>query len=279
MADEKQVKSVEEREGRRVFQDPETEDITYYISAPTADDIRGADWQYSKIYTKSLVEGITTSAEMMDILMRRGVVGPEFEQRQRELSDNLAKKVLDLQTSAEIDQKQLMAMEVANSREELFKWNQRLNGPMSNTCEQIADDSRLEYLTSRMIEREDGSNLWETHDDFLKERSQALAIRARFEVMLYLQGLSSNFMEQTPEAMAMREVEDELKSKATKVIEEMAKQQEVEDAKKAQEETKPVVEEDASVEKPKELAEVKPKRKYTKRSTSTKKKPTAKSSG
>ena len=232
MAEEKQDILMEEREGRRAFQDPEKEDLNYYISAPTADDIRGADWQYSKTYTRSLVEGITTSAEMMDILMRRGVVGPEFDQRQRELSDNLAVKVLSLQTTDEVDKKQMSAMEVANAREELFNWNQRLNGPMSNTCEQMADDSRLEYLTSRMIEREDGSKLWESYDDFLKERSQALAIRSRFEVMLYLQGLESNFMEKTPEAMAMKEVEAELKQKATKAIEELTKRQEEEDAAK-----------------------------------------------
>jgi len=237
MVDEKKDRYSEELEGRRVFKDPET-DKDCYISAPTADDIRGADWQYSKTYTKSLVEGITTSAEMMDILMRRGVIGPEFEQRQRELSDNLAAKVLELQTTTKVDEKQMLAMEVANAREELFNWNQRLNGPMSNTCEQIADDARLEYLTSRMVEHEDGSKFWESYEDFLKERSQALAIRARFEVMLYLQGLESDFMEQTPEAVAMKEVESELKRKATKAIEELAKNQEKEDREKAEQKVK-----------------------------------------
>jgi len=254
MADEKKDKSMEEREGRRVFQDPENEK-DYYIAAPTADDIRGADWQYSKTYTKSLVEGITTSAEMMDILMRRGVIGPEFEQRQRELSDNLAAKVLELQTTDSVDEKQMLAMAVANAREELFNWNQRLNGPMSNTCEQIADDARLEYLTSRMVEHEDGSKFWESYEDFLKERSQALAVRARFEVMLYLQGLESNFMEQTPEAVAMKEVESELKKKATKAIEDLAKKQEEEDKKKLESKSKTD----------------KPKRKRTTKKKSTKK--------
>jgi len=229
MVEENKSVSIEE-ESRRSFQDPENE-INYYIKAPTADDIRGADWQYSKTYTKSLVEGgITTSAEMMDILMRRGIVGPEFEQRQRELSDNLSSKIVDLQVSDDIERKQITAMEVANAREELFKWNQRLNGPMSNTCEQMADDARLEYLTSRMIERHDGTKLWDSYDNFLKERSQSLAIRSRFEVMLYLQGLDSNFMEQTPEARAIKEIEDELKKKANKAIEDLTKQQEDKDA-------------------------------------------------
>jgi len=210
---------------RRKFESPDGKE-NYYIALPTAEDIRGADWNYSKIYTKSLVAGITTAAEMMDILMRRGIIGPEFEQRQKELNNELAKKVIKLEGLKELDEKQLLAMEVANLREELFNWNQRLNGPMSNTCEQIADDSRLEFLTAMITEREDGTKIWETYEDFLSEKNQALAIRSRFEIMLYLQGLESDFLEQTPEAVALREIEIEIQKKATDAMAELQKEDE-----------------------------------------------------
>ena len=185
------------------------EDI-YYINTPNAEDIKGADWQYSKVYTKSLVEGISTSSEMHDILTRRGIIGPDYEKRRAELERILSTKILDLAGIANTTEKQLAALEVAKAREELFRWNQRLNGPMSNTCEQIADDARLEYLTSRMVENEDGSKVWEKYDEYLAEPEQALALTARFQVMIYLQGMSPDFLENTPEAVAMREVETEL---------------------------------------------------------------------
>jgi len=220
---EKESKPTEKVEDRRKFAAPDGKD-NFFIAVPTAEDIRGADWNYSKVYTNSLVEGITTSAEMMDILMRRGIVGPEFEQRQRELNDELATRVIKLQGTADVDEKQLLAMEVANAREELFNWNQRLNGPMSNTCEQIADDARLEYLTSRIVQRGDGTKVWETYEDFLREKNQGLALRARFEVMLYLQGLSSDFLETTPEAVAMKEIEEEMQKKATAALKELEKE-------------------------------------------------------
>ena len=216
---EKENKNIE---ARREFKDP-VSGKTYYIGAPTADDVRGADWQYSKIYTKSLIEGITTSAEMIDILMRRGIVGPEFEQRQKELVDILSVKVEALHNASNIDTKQQTAIEVATTREELFNWNQRLNGPMSNTCEQMADDSRLEYLTSRMVQEADGTRVWEDYSDFLTEKNQSLAMRARFEIMLYLQGLASDFLEKTPEAMAIREIEEEIQTKATEALAELEK--------------------------------------------------------
>jgi hypothetical protein len=253
MAEKDNVREV--TENRREFSSPDG-DKTYYIAAPTADDVRGADWQYSKTYTKSLTEGITTAAEMMDILMRRGIIGPEFEQRQKDLTDELAARVIKLSESTEIDEKQILAIDVAKGREELFQWNQRLNGPMANTCEQIADDSRLEYLTSSMVQYQDGSRVWDEYADFLKEKDQALALRSRFEVMLYLQGLDSDFLDRTPEAVAIKEIEEEIQAKANEALEALEKAKE-EAEKKAEE--KKVEEETPKEEKPK------PKRTYKKR--------------
>lgn len=209
---------------------------TYYINTPSAEDIKGADWQYSKVYTKSLVEGISTSSEMHDILTRRGIIGPDYEQRRAELENILSQKILDLAGSTSSTDKQKAALAVARAREELFRWNQRLNGPMSNTCEQIADDARLEYLTSRMVENEDGSDVWETYDDFLAEPDQALALTSRFQVMIYLQGMSPDFLENTPEAIAMREVESEISTAADEALKE-AEKNKAEEEKKAKKKT------------------------------------------
>lgn len=211
---------IDKVETRRSFKG--VDEIEYFIGEPTADDIRGADWQYSKNYTNSLVEGITTSAEMTDILMRRGIIGPEFEQRANELALELRGKIEALESAETMDEKRDTSIDVAIAREELFQWNQRLNGPMSNTCEQIADDARLEYLTSCIAQTEDGKRIWLSFDAYLGEREKGnLAVQARYEVMLYLQGLNPDFMEQTPEAVAMREVEADIMTKAQEALDEM----------------------------------------------------------
>lgn len=201
----------EKNEDRRSFVGPDDKD--YFIAPPSANDIKEADWQYSKVYTRSLTEGITTSAEMMDILRRRGIIGPEFEKRASELTTNLNEAIWKLDKAESIDDKRDAAIEVAIARDELFQWNQRLNGPMSNTCEQIADDARLEYLTSCMIVNDAGNRVWSDYDSYLKEKSNAMALKARFEVMLYIQGLDSDFLEKTPEALAMKEVEQDILDK------------------------------------------------------------------
>jgi len=227
----------ENTEERRSFLGPD-EATTYFISPPNAEIIRGADWIYSKTYTKCLQEGITTSAEMMDILMKRGIIGPEFEQRSAELTGILNERIIKLEDAATMEEKREAAIDVANAREELFQWNQRLNGPMSNTCEQIADDARLEYLTAHMVVDVDDKQVWESYDVYLSEKSQALALRARFEIMLYLQGLDSDFLEKTPEAQAMREIETDLINKAEEALR-AAQVVEEERAKEAEEKEKP----------------------------------------
>lgn len=217
MVEEKENDVVIVDEDKRSFWGPDETDM-YYIIPPDTEDIRGADWNYSKMYTKCLLEGITTAAEMVEILQRRGIIGPEFEQRAMELTEILNEKIMALENATDNDEKTGYAIDVANAREDLFQWNQRLNGPMANTCEQMADDARLEYLTSCMVTDIDGNNLWDSYEGFLQEKSQALALKARFEVMLYLQGLNSDFLEQTPEAITMREVRDDLTQKADEAL-------------------------------------------------------------
>jgi hypothetical protein len=226
MADKEVVKE----EDRRFFYAADGE-TKYFINPPTAEDIRGADWQYSKTYTQCLIEGITTSAEMTDILTRRGIIGPEFEQRASELAQNLSNAITVLELSETNLEKQEASIKVAQARDELFQWNQRLNGPMNNTAEQMSDDARLEYLTSCMILDSEDNRVWGSYDVYLQEKSNSLATRARFEVMLYLQGLESDFLEQTPEALAMKEVQEDLIRQAeeeAKAAEAVAKEEEEE---------------------------------------------------
>ncbi len=203
----------------RSFAGPD-EVTTYYIAAPTADDVRGADWNYSKVYTRGLTEGISTSAQMIDLLKSRGVIGPEFERRAQELSGALNVKIEALTgySGTDLDEKRDLSAAVYDAREELFQWNQRLNGPLSNTCEQLADDARLEYLTSRLIKDANGNSVWASYDGFLEEKSRALALKARYEVMLYLQGMTPDFLENTPEAIGMREADEEADKRAQEIV-------------------------------------------------------------
>ena len=90
-----------------------------------------------------------------------------------------------------------------------------------------------------MVVDETGKRVWENLDLYLSEKEQGLAQQARFEVMLYLQGLSSDFLDQTPEAVAIREIEQETLEAIQAEIRRAAEEEEAaEEAKKTAAATK-----------------------------------------
>lgn len=226
MAEEKKENVVEEvTEGTEVTEIEEREFTTFdgrtfFIKPASSDNIRKADLHYSKVYSNCLVEGITTAAELMDELKRRGIAGPEYQTRAEELDRGISEKLIALNEATEREAKQTLAREVEELREEIFQWNQRINGPMSNTIEQISDDARTEYLTSCMVHDKEGKRIWSSYSDYLDDADKALSFKSRFEVMLYMQGLPTDFLDNTPERIVMREVQEEMLEEINKSVEE-----------------------------------------------------------
>jgi hypothetical protein len=208
MATAKDVKDA--LETRRTFiVNTDDEDIPYFIAQPNAADIRKADWQYSKIYNQAIVDGFLTQAQMVDLLKEKGILSDDYAERVEGTRIGLASELFKLENlkdeSSEID-REFIALEIARLRDELFSLNQQVNGPMGNTCENLAEDARTEFLTSRIVQVKDGSRLWDDYDDYQNEENSTLSVKSRFEVMLWIQGLDSNFLENTPEQTALRSI-------------------------------------------------------------------------
>ena len=185
------------------------EEVSYFIAQPTAADIRKADWQYSKVYNKAIVDGFLTQAQMVDVLKEKGILSDDYAERVESTRISLASELFKLENmqedSPEIERESI-ALEVARLRDELFALNQQVNGPMGNTCENLAEDARTEYLSARVVQLQNGDRLWEDFDDYQNEENSSLAVKSRFEVMLWIQGLDSNFLENTPEQTALRSI-------------------------------------------------------------------------
>lgn len=206
-----------ETEDRRSFELSTGE--KFFIAGPTAEDIRLSDWLYSKTYNRALVEGIATASEMEEALRKRGILGPEYDEKLSKVKDTIGKKIVDMELSSDKKERKELAEEVSLLREELFVLNQRINGPMSNSIENMSEDARLECLTSCLVQKEDGSRVWASYDEYLTEDNSDLSFKARFETMLFLQGLEPDFLEKTPERIVLKEISDD-ESKPSLVEEE-----------------------------------------------------------
>jgi len=199
----------------------------FFIANPTGEDIRKADWQYSKVFNQAMVDGFLTQSQMLGFLKEKGILNEEYTDQLEHTRISLGAELFKLENfmeNATEQEKEFSAMEVARLRDELFQLNQRINGPMANTCENLAEDARTDFLTSRIIQKKDKTRYWPTFEDYKNEENTALAIKSRFEVMLWMQGLESNFLENTPEQVMLREIaqdrlnrrieEEDAKSKA-----------------------------------------------------------------
>ena len=209
MASPKDVKDVLDTRREFFLDTPEGQTESYFIAQPESYDIRKADWQYSKVYNQAIVDGFLTQSQMVDLLKEKGILNEEYTDRIESVRINLAAELFKLENMPKDttdEDREAIAMEVARLRDELFRLNQQVNGPMGNTCENLAEDARTEFLASRIVQTRDGERIWEEFEDYQNEGNAALAVKARFEVMLWMQGLNSNFLENTPEQEALREV-------------------------------------------------------------------------
>lgn len=281
---EEAVKEILDSRREFTMETPENEILHFFIAAPTGEDIRKADWQYSKIYNQAIVDGFLTQAEMVELLEEKKIISEEYTQNLETTRISLGAELFKLENLMDMateEERETSALEVARLRDALFRLNQRVNGPMANTCENLAEDARTDFLTSRVVENKEGNKSWADYDAYRHEDNTALAIKSRFEVMLWMQGLESDFLEKTPEQTALRKIAQDRLDRA--IEEEMASNEAAAPAEPEEpveavespeqlelpEETK--VEEEPKVEE--EVSEEKPKRKGRPKGSRNKKKP------
>ncbi len=201
--DKKVTKALGERR-RFTIEQEDGSKKEYFLGTPTAEDIRQADWEHAKTYNKALREGVFTTSEMMTILESRNIAGPDYERIAVEMSSNLAGKIVAMELETDEEERVKLALEVQALRDDVFRWNSRVSGPLSSTCESIANDARVEYLTSAIIQDAQGERIWETFDVYKSENNLIVQVKAKFEIMMWMEGLESNAIENSPEAVVIR---------------------------------------------------------------------------
>jgi hypothetical protein len=208
------AKDVKEQDAlQQIFDDKRYftyQDSKYYVDNADLVSVRQADWHYSKTYSEALLAGVPTAAQMQDILEERKIIKQDYEEVRVDIMRQIEEKAAEIRAmSAKADREAFLAVtkELEELRGQLLKHNQRASSPMSNTCEQLADDSRMAYLTSAMVKDDAGKRVWESYDEYMSADTNAeLAMFARYHCMLFLQGLDPDFMEKTPEAVARKEL-------------------------------------------------------------------------
>lgn len=240
-----------------------------FIRRPSAESIRQSDWMYSKIYNDAFLSGVMTASQMMEQMKKREIISDAYEKEMASSREKLATSLFALANVKTLEEKEQKAIDVAVAREEILILNHRINGPLSNTCEQLAEDAKLDYLTSCMIETPEGKRVWANYDAYCAEPNMEKAFKSRLEVMLFLRNVESDYLETTPEQLALKEVREERTKQLTDLVEKKAaefeqkRQEAINDGKVAEQLEEELKAEEAASENTEAAEEVKPKKKST----------------
>jgi hypothetical protein len=182
---ESKVRDFWEKDGMRHFT---FNDVVYRIRMPGLEEQRQADWEYSRTFTKALMEGVPAMKELEKLLTSRGIIKVEFARRENELNATLQSIALKL-TSEDTpgDEKTSLTLDFEEARQELLSLRQERQTFVQNTAEGKADESRLTFMTWRCSEFGDGPNIgksvWKTLPDFRNERDLSLVWNMLFHYM------------------------------------------------------------------------------------------------
>lgn len=161
---------------------------------PTRRDEMEADNERSKAFTRFLLEGLKTEAEMKKIAEERGIWTQEDE-------DGLTKvqqEMIDLQVEiaqAKGTKKRGLQKKLLDARKKWVEIFARKNAIFSHTVDNKAENVWWQFLCQRCAFKEDGTLVWPTYEEFLKEANSNPSAILITEFMTFYHGLSENFFD------------------------------------------------------------------------------------
>jgi hypothetical protein len=181
--------------GRRVF-DTEKYGLVQ-IRFPKVEENRLADWEYSKVFQKAVMDDIPTNKEMTKFIERKGLWGKEEEDKIASIQEEITKQIAILGKMTEGSANYEAAEEKINSlRQDIFTLQQERQKYFNNTAESKADEAKMSFLIFKCTEdAETGKPLWKTYDDFKNEEDQGTVNTIVYQFLTFINGLPADFLQ------------------------------------------------------------------------------------
>lgn len=159
---------------------------------PSRQDEMEADNERSKAFTRFLLEGLKTEAEMKRIVEERGIWTQEDEELLIKAQQDMVSLRIDIAQNKGTKKKGLQK-KLLDARANWLETFARKNAIFSHTVDNKAENVWWQFLTHRCAFKEDGTLVWKTYEDFLKEANTNPSAILLTEFMTFYHGLSENF--------------------------------------------------------------------------------------
>ena len=206
----------------RVIRSFELSDLKLQLIEPTVSSIREAKYIYSKRFTEYLKQGFYTRRKLESLLDNEnsGYVKNHLDRRQE-----LLKTISELDSMMETEQNpeklEALAGMMSLYRNYLLQEDTSMNSIFSNTVETMAEEDRLNFLTTTMIKDNNGNFLWNSMEDLLQENNYSLVETCKYQVSCWEYNIDPAWEESLPESIAIlkaKKLREDLKTKEEQVL-------------------------------------------------------------
>lgn len=198
------------------------ENKEYVLMSPTASILREAKFIYSKRFTQSIKDGLYTRKKL-EALLKDGeidIIGEHLNRRNEILVKyNEFRKLAE--TALTIQDIEYYAEVMKLCRESLVQEDMSLQDLFSNTADQLAEEDRINYLTSMLVrEKQNSTKVWISLDELLNDTNFSLVEACKAEIVFWQFNLSPNIEESFEENKLLKKAEEMKKELEQKQIEE-----------------------------------------------------------
>lgn len=172
----------------RIFKtkDKDGNDLVLKFVRPSQKVLNKADLIYRTMFSNALREGVLTSAEVDKILRARGIWDDNKEVEAAEIRakiSNLEAKLKD--ASLNNEQGEAVCKEISSVRVDLLRHNSVYTTVADNTCENMGNEARSQYLCSACVyDNKTGLKVYKDVEDFKDRLDEPTAADAYRETMI-----------------------------------------------------------------------------------------------
>jgi len=177
------------------------------IIKPTQKILQEANMKYSKSFGDGMRDGLLINREAEKIIKERNLWDEEVTEDFKNIQNEIFEKEKFLFGIHELtDEKAIAAAhELSILRERRWAAQRHIQSIYNNTAESRADEMRIQYIASQCMYNIDTNEpYYKSYNDFVDKSDTKAAGDSVYQVMIFLNGLSQNFMDELPEAKYLK---------------------------------------------------------------------------
>lgn len=184
-----------------------------HIQVPTVEIDAECSRIYAEHYNSILFSDkkIPTREEMLDKMKSRGIWTKEDDDKVEDIDDrvkDLMREGQEMHYKKRVNKKRLQELkdQMRSLRDDKTRLEAKRNNMLSQTIDSLSDLISLEYKLFRCATDVENKPLWDTWEDFKKEKNRNVLGQLLKEGMIFWNGLPQDILELLPEDIALQGV-------------------------------------------------------------------------